>query len=702
MIKHLKRLKIILQSNIFYVLLCLIVLVYSLVATKLIKYESKYNLDETHLEGKVIDFNIDGNKLDLIVNGKEKVKATYYIKEESEKVYLENNILVGSTIKLRGKFNEPVNNTIPSTFNYKRYLYNKGVYRIFNVDRYELDNKISIFYKFKNMVIRKINSNEDLSPYYKTFILGDKRELNFDDYTNFQTNGVSHLFAISGMHISLFSFLLFFILKKLKISDKKSFILVFAFLTFYAFLTGFPASIVRALVFMLFLNLNRLMTLKITNIKCLLLTIFSILIFKPFMLYDLGFQYSSITVLSLLICGDYIKGNYFLKTLKISLVAFIFSMPITLYNFYEINLLSPFINVLFVPFVSYIIYPLVLLNFLFSFLNPITQLVLNLLTYLNTFSASLDMFIINIPKISLVVVILLYIFLLGYVKTKRKAFVFIIFFLLLFYKVKPLLDSNAYIYYLDVGQGDSAVLILPHQKEVLMIDTGGELNFKYESWMDRIREYKKSTNTISFLKSLGIKNIDLLILSHGDYDHMGEAINLVENFKVEKVIFNCGEFNELEQDLIKVLNKKKILYYSCIKELNIDDNKLYFLNNEIYDNENDNSSVIYTELNNHKFLFMGDAGVEVEEYLIEKYNLKNIDVLKVGHHGSKTSSSKSFIDEINPKYSIISVGKNNRYGHPNDSVLENLEDSKIYRTDKDGSVMFKIKNNKLEIETCSP
>ena len=189
---------------------------------------------------------------------------------------------------------------------------------------------------------------------------------------------------------------------------------------------------------------------------------------------------------------------------------------------------------------------------------------------------------------------------------------------------------------------------------------------------------------------------------HGDYDHMGESINLVENFKVEKVIFNCGEYNDLEKGLIKVLVKKKIPYYSCIKELNIDDNKLYFLNNKDYGNENDNSSVIYTKLNNHKFLFMGDAGMEVEEDLIEKYNLKDIDVLKVGHHGSKTSSGKKFIDEITPKYSIISVGKKNRYGHPNDSVLENLENSKIYRTDQDGSVMFKIKKNKLEIETCMP
>ena len=99
---------------------------------------------------------------------------------------------------------------------------------------------------------------------------------------------------------------------------------------------------------------------------------------------------------------------------------------------------------------------------------------------------------------------------------------------------------------------------------------------------------------------------------------------------------------------------------------------------------------------------MGDAGVEVEEDLIEKYNLQNIDVLKVGHHGSRTSSSKEFIEETVPKYSIISVGKNNRYGHPNKEVLTVLEESKIYRTDQNGSVMFKIINNKLEIEKCPP
>ena len=252
-------------------------------------------------------------------------------------------------------------------------------------------------------------------------------------------------------------------------------------------------------------------------------------------------------------------------------------------------------------------------------------------------------------------------------------------------------NGSTYLYFLDVKQGDMSVMISKHFHDVTIIDTGGDINNNFLKYTIK-----------QFLYSIGVYKINTLVLTHGDFDHMGEAINLVNNFKVEKVIFNCGEYNELEKELIKVLDKKKIKYYSCIKELNIDKNKLYFLQTKEYDNENDNSNVIYTKLSGYKFMFMGDASAVTEKEIIDKYNLPDIDVLKVGHHGSKTSSSKDFINEINPKYSIISVGKNNRYGHPNKEVLDNLEDSKIFRTDIDGSIMFKIKNNKLKIETCAP
>ncbi len=183
---------------------------------------------------------------------------------------------------------------------------------------------------------------------------------------------------------------------------------------------------------------------------------------------------------------------------------------------------------------------------------------------------------------------------------------------------------------------------------------------------------------------------------------MGEAINLVSDFYIDKVIFNLGKYNYLELEFIKELKRKNILYYRNIEKLNIGNNMLYFLNNNLYDNENDNSNVIYLNFSNVKIIFMGDAGIKVEDDILDKYNLKNIDILKVGHHGSKTSTSNNFIDKINPKYSVISVGKNNRYGHPNSEVLDILSKSSIYRTDRDGSIVFKIKNSGLEIDTYVP
>ena len=253
---------------------------------------------------------------------------------------------------------------------------------------------------------------------------------------------------------------------------------------------------------------------------------------------------------------------------------------------------------------------------------------------------------------------------------------------------------------IDVGQGDSIVLISPQSRKATLIDTGGKKSVSYNEFPPN--EYHVSNNIITFLKSINISKINTLITTHGDYDHMGESLNIVNNFKVGDVILNCGSLNELEQELITLLDKKHIKYSKCINQLDISPIKLYFLNSGKYDNENDNSNVIYLKYNEIKFLFMGDASIVVEQDLLSKYNLKDIDFLKIGHHGSKTSSSKEFITKINPKYSIISVGKNNSYGHPNKEVLSTLEYSKIYRTDIDGSIVVKIKNNKFNIETCSP
>ncbi|MBP3456502.1 MAG: DNA internalization-related competence protein ComEC/Rec2 [Bacilli bacterium] len=665
------RLKTLLQYNYFYIILVILVLCLTFIRNSFYN-ESKFNGSETSFVGIVDDIKKSDDYYKITIKSKEKIIGSYYSKEPI-------NISLGDKITFKGTLSKPKNNTIPNTFKYRKYLYNHHVYYLVKIDNIKVISKTrSVKYKAKNYIVKRSEKFKH-SDYFKAFLIGDKSEM--DDYSIFQKNGVSHIFAISGMHLSLLSGIVLFVFKKSRFKE----ILACIFLILFSMITNYSASIYRSLLLFIYIVLNKKLDLRISTANVLLLVVCTLLIFNPLIIYDMGFLYSVSVSLGLILFNKYMKKNYFVNMFLTSFIAFLFSLPITLYYNYEINLMQIINNVIIVPLVSIIIYPLTILTFIFSFLEPILNVLISILKFI---SPHLIMINIIVPKVSLIFYFTYYVFLFMFLKTNRKIFILLIIIYTLCIKAKPLIDFNTYVYFLDVGQGDSSLIYSKHK--VILIDTGGNDNIKV------------SDNTIKFLKSTGKSKINYLVLTHGDYDHMGEAINLVNNFKVEKVIFNCGPYNELESGLIKVLDKKKIPYYSCIKELNINDNKLYFLNNKNYGNENDNSSVIYTKLNNHKFLFMGDAGVEVEEDLIEKYNLQDIDVLKVGHHGSKTSSSKKFIDEIEPKYSIISVGKNNRYRHPNNEVLNNIKDSKIYRTDLDGSIMFKIKNDKFKIETCSP
>ena len=670
--------------------------IYVFVATKLIKYESIYSGDETTITGKITNYSINGNKLKINIKNKEEIIATYYIETQEELAYLKENIGIGKTLTVKGSLRKPLNNTIPNTFNYKKYLYNNKIYYLFDVDSYIIKNDNNFVEKAKDYLIKRAYNSQN-NEYLLMLVLGDKALISTDTYNTYQNNGTSHLLAVSGSHITVILLVLSFFLKKLK--EVPKLIIISLILLFFAFVTNNAPAVNRAIYFFIINRINKIGNLKLSNIQVLFITAFLLLLLDPFTIYDLGFIYSFCISFGIIYYSDKLNGNLFIATLKVSIIAFLFSLPISSYINFELNISSILINLIFVPWISYIVFPASIITFIFPIFNPILSILLSITNILNNAGEFISIFI-NIPKMPLIVVIILFILLL--LAKNNKKYLYVILIILGLIKLSPLINSSYEVYFLDINQGDSAIIITPHKRDVVMIDTGGKITYEVEDWKKGNKSYNLSDNTIKFLKSKGITTIDYLITTHGDYDHMGEAINLVENFKVEKVIFNCGEFNDLEKELIYALDKKKIPYYSCIEELNIDDNKLFFINNKDYDNENDNSSVICTELNNHKFLFMGDAGVEVEEDLIEKYNLNDIDVLKVGHHGSNTSSSKFFINNIKPKYAIISVGKNNRYGHPKSSVLDTLSNSKIYRTDLDGSIMFKINNNKLKIETCEP
>ena len=683
-IVYLKKLKIILQSKYFYVILLTITIIYCFIVLKFNYYHTNYNIYSTKFVGIITNI-VKKEKLNIItVKNKEYILVYDYGKA---------NYSIGDKIDIEGSFKRPDINSNFYLFNYRNYLMSKSTYWIVEAENIKILGHGNIFYKFKKNIIKRIDNIGN--PYLNAFIIGDTSSISKDVKESYQINGISHLFAISGMHIGLIIFIINFVFKKIFKFNNSS-IIIIILLLFYLFLTGCSKSIVRASIFYICMIINKKFNLNVSSIGILLMMICITLVINPFNIYNTAFLFTYTVTIALVVNYRFINEAkiYFHKLFRVSLISFLVTMPIVINNYFQINLLSIILNLIFVPFVSLFIFPISVVVFLIPTLNPILQFLIYILENLSLFFSKIDYLKITLCHINVFffsfyyIVIIIILISINKKKYERLLLLVILIFIHTNYRY---IDSNMYSIIIDVNQGDSFLLILPNNKGNILIDTGGS----YKGGI-------ANNIIIPTIKSRGIKNIDYLIITHGDYDHMGEAINLVNNFKVEKVIFNCGPYNDLEKELIKVLDKKHIKYYSCIKELNIDKNKLYFLQTKKYDNENDNSNVIYTELDGFKFMFMGDASTTTEKEILDKYNLLEIDVLKVGHHGSKTSSGKEFINEINPKYSIISVGKNNRYGHPNKEVLNNLEKSKIYRTDMDGSIMFKIKNYDLKIETCVP
>ena len=593
----------------------------------------------------------------------------------------------------------PKKNTVSNGFNYQKYLYYHSIYYILNANRIKIIEKNnSVLYYTKNKFFSRA-MQIDSTGYIMTFLLGDKGMLDLDMMNVYRENGVSHLFAISGMHIGFIVSVLLFFLDKITYKNQYKYGILSIVLLYYLFLTSFSASVCRAVIMFILDGINKSFNFKIKKIDIMLLTLIVACFFNSFIIYDIGFQFSYVISFSLILFSKKFKSKI-IQSLYNSFLCFLVSIPICIYYFYQTNILSILFNLVMIPFVSIIVFPMSLLSFAIPIVLPFYYLIIRVLESINIFVSHFSIFIITFPKINTIFVFIIYFII--FLVLRNIKFLSILFLLLFLLKAYPYCFSSYIVSVLDVGQGDSILISFPRKEATFLIDTGGKINIIQEEWKKRKKNFSYTDSvTIPYLQSLDIHHLDYLILSHGDYDHMGEAINLVENFKVEKVIFNCGEFNDLEKKLINVLDKNNIKYYSCVKELNIDNNKLYFLQTKEYDNENDNSNVIYTEFNGYKFMFMGDASINTEKEIMSIYNLPNIDVLKIGHHGSKTSSGREFIDGINPKYSIISVGKNNKYGHPNKEVLNNLENSRIYRTDMNGSIVFKIKNNKLKIETCA-
>ena len=352
-----KKLKIILQFDIFFYILLFFSLFYSFLYINNIKKESILNKEENTFIFIVKDKKISEDKVTFSLYNKEKVIGVYYIKNKTDLKKI-NNIKLGSKIFVNGKLTIPKKNTINNLFNYKKYLYNNDTYYILTIEKINKNIKTNnLFYKIKNKIIDRIEKFK-YKEYYYTFLLGESSYIDNEIYKKYQMNGITHLFALSGMHVAVFVLMLNFLLKYIKTFKLLKHFFIFIILIFICFLSNFSPSILRASFFFFLLGINDIYKLNIKS-KNILLFLASIFIFyNPYLVRNLSFLLSfTVTYFILLLKKK--------SLLKISIISFLSSLPIIINNFYYTNILGIINNLLFVPLVTFIIYPLTLVSFIF-------------------------------------------------------------------------------------------------------------------------------------------------------------------------------------------------------------------------------------------------------------------------------------------------------------------------------------------------
>ncbi len=693
---HILKLRTLLLSDKLYYIIFALAIIYFLIFTVFIKYKSEYNISDSNFDCIILNYKIDGNKLNLNLRCREKLVSVYYFKTENELYWFKDSVNFGDRIRITGNLEEPEEASLPNTFDYKKYLYNNKIFFILNIDEYKITSKNkNIFYSVKNTIYERIDDIKN-NEYIYAFVLGQTSFIDGQMNDMYGYNGVTHLFALSGTNVALVYLLVSYILKKIKFKELTIHIIISIMLLLIIFITGFSPSIIRASVFFILLGINKIFYFYIKSINILLLTFFIIVICDPFIIYNIGFQLSFVISFFLILFNSIFNSKNKIKNLfLVGLISFLSSIPIIVYNFYYINFLSLFNNMIFVPLVSYIIFPLSLISFVFPFFSNILNLFVRLMELISSFLYNIKFFCLTVPKINLISMLLYYLLFIIFNKFKKKRYLILMIICILYTIILNKLDNNYYLYFLDVGQGDSMLIKTPNNDKIIMVDTGGKLEYFKEEWQVRDNEYSYvKSSLIPFLNSIGISNLDYLYLTHGDADHMGYAYEFTNNFNVNIIYINKGSLNYLEQELKNAIKINKKVY-------KINNNFIIeSLNNKIYSNENENSLVLLLNIYDYKILLMGDASKITEKDIINSINLNNINILKVGHHGSNTSTSEDLLKEINTKYAIISAGKNNKYNHPSREVIKLLEkyNIKILSTIENNTIIFKVNKRKLYLK----
>lgn len=622
------------------------------------------------------------------------------------------SIKYGDSLYIEGEFKQPEEARNYKGYNYKQYLKTKKIIGTVELEKAKIlkSSNGSFIHNIQKYIKDTINGTltDEEGNLLLAILLGDKDKLSEDIQESFKTSNLSHMLAVSGAHVSYIILGLTYVLQNSIIGKKNGKIVCIIFLLAFMAITNFTPSVIRACIMAILTLFSSIIYRKsdvYTNISVAALIT---LIFNPYSLLDLGFQLSYGGTIGIIIFIKRIQEkksnskviNYIKQMALVSIYANIIIIPIMMYHFNTVSFTFIISNIM----ASSILGIIVITGFLFIIasitVKPLTRLIAIFIKPILSILIKISQICSKLPFSNILVVtpymfnvISYYAIILYCIKSKKnnkcKIIICLLIVLILINFIIYIFPQKLRIFFIDVGQGDSTLIITPDKKTVL-IDGGGSDSFDVGKKV-----------LLPYLLDRRILKIDYVLISHFDTDHCGGILTIMEKVKVKNIIISeQAEHSENYERFKKLMIHKKIRLIEVkkgdkIKIGRYSEFKILFPTSRLLSENplNNNSIVAQFNYNNFKMLFTGDIEKLAEQQILktEKAEIR-ADILKVAHHGSKTSSIPEFIKAVRPKIALIGVGKNNTFGHPNQQTIKNLENIKcrIYRTDLQGEIIIKI------------
>lgn len=622
------------------------------------------------------------------------------------------SIKYGDSLYIEGEFKQPEEARNYKGYNYKQYLKTKKIIGTVELEKVKIlkSSNGSFIHNIQKYIRDTINGTltDEEGNLLLAILLGDKDKLSEDIQESFKTSNLSHMLAVSGAHVSYIILGLTYVLQNSIIGKKNGKIVCIIFLLAFMAITNFTPSVTRACIMAILTLLSSIIYRKsdvYTNISVAALIT---LIFNPYSLLDLGFQLSYGGTIGIIIFIKRIQEkksnskviNYIKQMALVSIYANIIIIPIMMYHFNTVSFTFIISNIMASPILGII----VITGFLFIItsitVKPLTRLIAIFIKPILSILIKISQICSKLPFSNILVVtpymfnvISYYAIILYCIKSKKnnkcKIIICLLIVLILINFIIYIFPQKLRIFFIDVGQGDSTLIITPDKKMVL-IDGGGSDSFDVGEKV-----------LLPYLLDRRILKVDYVLISHFDTDHCGGILTIMEKVKVKNIIISeQAEHSENYERFKKLMIHKKIRLIEVkkgdkIKIGRYSEFKILFPTSRLLSENplNNNSIVAQFNYNNFKMLFTGDIEKLAEQQILktEKAEIR-ADILKVAHHGSKTSSIPEFIKAVRPKIALIGVGKNNTFGHPNQQTIKNLENIKcrIYRTDLQGEIIIKI------------